>query len=1080
MSGFRRVLGFVTKNQQDNDEKPVISAPVLTQSTKDLSSTQKPQPVPPQQQQQQQQKQQQQQPVPSQSDSLLQSQRIPQFQQTSTKNDQYTTPPTSNRNSQLNPDSPLPAIPGSAQTFNSPKTSIGVSTISIESSPKQPLKQTATIATDSSPKRYIESQLHHLIQPPTVSTTPKITTILQHPGTYSQTHSEYSRSEFSMDSPGKLHQPNFNTPGQRASIYSNYSGVIQNVDIDTVKYIVDGEERSAPLAQNTYSESPSTSPSGFKTINDKESSPGVKTISGNSSFKRNSQSTPTPSHHTTSQPGSQVVSLVDSRPSSSHKRNDSGSQKSAAGSANVSSTGSGSGLNTGSGSESHRSQHSRNNSHASSSTGSQTKSSVSDSSIKNQKSTSSGEQGRNSNKGELKFTKIDEEEDLDNESIKEPVALKTIQSKKVIPPTINTEISSPQISRSDQQQQKRYSYHQRKSSADSQLSQYQPQTQSSPPSQPQQQRPVFQRRSSSESQRLHQFQRRASGDSQSFQRQHQRSTSGDSQKYNLLLTPSKAEQRKSRDETIVSHPSIKLPQRSPRRPLSMPVEIEGMEGSIRAQIPTDSRRSLDLEPFASRQREGSSHMRSYSGSTTSSIDASISGTYNPSRVSSRHSKTASRKSITGKFDSIMKEFEDLKSEIEAEGKEMVGNEEDENNNNEIKNKNVMIKDTKPTEKKIDTSSNSVSGPHSDAVAAAVAAVTAASVITSASGSSNTGDINKRIASTASRSSANTNATITNETPITPTEGTSQPQLQLQKNVISNSNSFSSEGAGSRVTSLSAQDEPHRNMTNEEKLKMTAPSGDFSWLNPPNTSALDEENKSDSYTSNKNLSQRESSRADTEYSFHTANTGSMPSLSDDEENHIQDTPGLSKTRTASTVTDYELPAETEIEISNPLLQDSPVGSASRTASISNSYPNSESVVAAAAAAAAIRSGLNDNDSDYEDLVDEEVEKAFKESPMKKEKSKKKHKRRSNRSSKGSSKSKPFNYDTLAKLLHATDGLVIGQEFNHLDMPSQEKYLIEQIIDSISRLSAGMMCNTNRYEQGCERLQKVVDMLEGFEA
>ncbi|GME82589.1 unnamed protein product [[Candida] boidinii] len=113
------------------------------------------------------------------------------------------------------------------------------------------------------------------------------------------------------------------------------------------------------------------------------------------------------------------------------------------------------------------------------------------------------------------------------------------------------------------------------------------------------------------------------------------------------------------------------------------------------------------------------------------------------------------------------------------------------------------------------------------------------------------------------------------------------------------------------------------MTNEEKLKMTAPSGDFSWLNPPNTSALDEENKSDSYTSNKNLSQRESSRADTEYSFHTANTGSMPSLSDDEEHHIQDTPGLSKTRTASTVTDYELPAETEIEISNPLLQDSPV-------------------------------------------------------------------------------------------------------------------------------------------------------------
>ncbi|GMF82384.1 unnamed protein product [[Candida] boidinii] len=114
MSGFRRVLGFVTKNQQDNDEKPIISAPVLTQSTKDLSSTQKPQPVPPQQQQQQQQ------PINRQSDALLQSQRISPFQQS---NDKYKTPPTSNRNSQLNPDSPLPAIPGSAQSFNSPKTS---------------------------------------------------------------------------------------------------------------------------------------------------------------------------------------------------------------------------------------------------------------------------------------------------------------------------------------------------------------------------------------------------------------------------------------------------------------------------------------------------------------------------------------------------------------------------------------------------------------------------------------------------------------------------------------------------------------------------------------------------------------------------------------------------------------------------------------------------------------------------------------------------------------------------------------------------------------------------------------------
>ncbi|KAG7811992.1 hypothetical protein KL921_002258 [Ogataea angusta] len=79
----------------------------------------------------------------------------------------------------------------------------------------------------------------------------------------------------------------------------------------------------------------------------------------------------------------------------------------------------------------------------------------------------------------------------------------------------------------------------------------------------------------------------------------------------------------------------------------------------------------------------------------------------------------------------------------------------------------------------------------------------------------------------------------------------------------------------------------------------------------------------------------------------------------------------------------------------------------------------------------------------------------------------------------SRIKSFSYDTLARLLNATDGIVIGQEFADLDIPADEKYLIEQVVDSLSRLTANMMLNPNHYKQGCERLERVLGALEGFD-
>ncbi|ESW98855.1 hypothetical protein KL918_001755 [Ogataea parapolymorpha] len=109
-----------------------------------------------------------------------------------------------------------------------------------------------------------------------------------------------------------------------------------------------------------------------------------------------------------------------------------------------------------------------------------------------------------------------------------------------------------------------------------------------------------------------------------------------------------------------------------------------------------------------------------------------------------------------------------------------------------------------------------------------------------------------------------------------------------------------------------------------------------------------------------------------------------------------------------------------------------------------------------------------EDDYEDIEDPQEKPV----PRASTKTKKRAKR-------PKSRIKSFSYDTLARLLNATDGIVIGQEFADLDIPADEKYLIEQVVDSLSRLTANMMLNPNHYQQGCERLERVLGALEGFD-
>lgn len=111
-------------------------------------------------------------------------------------------------------------------------------------------------------------------------------------------------------------------------------------------------------------------------------------------------------------------------------------------------------------------------------------------------------------------------------------------------------------------------------------------------------------------------------------------------------------------------------------------------------------------------------------------------------------------------------------------------------------------------------------------------------------------------------------------------------------------------------------------------------------------------------------------------------------------------------------------------------------------------------------------IQENEDDYEDIEDEE--------PKTKPKSKK-------RFSTGSqlTKKPPFDMKTLAKFLDATEGMVIGQEFEGLGIPQQERRLVEKVVDSLSRLSTRMILEPETEKEGIKRLEKALKALDGFD-
>lgn len=131
--------------------------------------------------------------------------------------------------------------------------------------------------------------------------------------------------------------------------------------------------------------------------------------------------------------------------------------------------------------------------------------------------------------------------------------------------------------------------------------------------------------------------------------------------------------------------------------------------------------------------------------------------------------------------------------------------------------------------------------------------------------------------------------------------------------------------------------------------------------------------------------------------------------------------------------------------------------------------------------------NENDDDlYEDLDETENQKiegldiksspSVKSSASKKPKPKPSHKKRQTKKKRQELRS--FDVDTLSQLLNVTKGTLIGSEFANLGMKIEEKRALEKLVDSLSRLTADMVLDPDRYEEGLRRLDKATKALEGF--
>ncbi|SCU93968.1 LAME_0F05622g1_1 [Lachancea meyersii CBS 8951] len=136
--------------------------------------------------------------------------------------------------------------------------------------------------------------------------------------------------------------------------------------------------------------------------------------------------------------------------------------------------------------------------------------------------------------------------------------------------------------------------------------------------------------------------------------------------------------------------------------------------------------------------------------------------------------------------------------------------------------------------------------------------------------------------------------------------------------------------------------------------------------------------------------------------------------------------------------------------------------------------------------------DENDDDFEDILDDSFVKSDTPSASTGAKPKKKRNdamndqkanahesRRGKRKSRGGKREmRSFDIDTIAQMLDVTKGTLIGSEFANLGMQTEEKRALERLVDSLSRLTADMVVDPRRFQEGMKRLDKATRALEGF--
>ncbi|KAL6926738.1 hypothetical protein ACO0SA_004844 [Hanseniaspora valbyensis] len=110
---------------------------------------------------------------------------------------------------------------------------------------------------------------------------------------------------------------------------------------------------------------------------------------------------------------------------------------------------------------------------------------------------------------------------------------------------------------------------------------------------------------------------------------------------------------------------------------------------------------------------------------------------------------------------------------------------------------------------------------------------------------------------------------------------------------------------------------------------------------------------------------------------------------------------------------------------------------------------------------------DDDEEYEDLVEEEDKEEMNQTTNKK---KKNHTKRNLKS-----KTNKFDANTMEMLLSNLDQV---NDFDNLAMRDEEKKYLQLLVGNLSKLTADMILDPSKYDEGLRRLKKAALALEGF--